>query len=676
MKRLFLFGMILILLTFTACRNQANLSEALSSVDSSSEKVQEADFGLPGYLSELTDWEKVLDMECILSRDDVNIQIPAAPMDVVGLAECILEMDLVPYEETQNTLDVPHPFTLILQVDGKDERISVTDEKVSVSGRDYYPANPGVLYRYFKEDYRRFLTGDIYMLGEQMSFTAAEVEEVRLDEYENYSDGITKVVTTDREEIDKIVGALDHTVARRFESGEEPGIFAGVGGNGFFCTLILRDGSQWRINPRGLATVTSPSGEEDILILSMDHASVFGLLSSNGSVPRLQAYIDGMTPTVYEKAYQIDNQQKNMTHVIPTGMFFDSDPVLPPKETYNCRLEWMDDAGSRVAPDGITATLYQEAQGPMWQADEVRPLQVDGDVLTLPGNAGRHFVVVRAELAGGKWVESVFSYRSSIYPTAFYDISYGNDEGGVVLTRSDLGVGVTGTQNRKYVDFIMGLDLSPSTGEQQSLPVHKPFTMKFSCDNKSYEFIISKEGVLFNGQSYAVGNPQMIEDLYVAFNVEDPNIFERVNYSLRGFLTKDVAYFTDTFPFNPEEIEEFTIVREEPEQRILHDMSSMERQKIMEILGYVVMGNDWQTEDYYFLRRFYLSYKVILKDGTVYEIGEKILKNGEDTGWYTIQSDSPLASQQVEGKDGVVQQRDIPIHGSIGMDDQGNILIE
>jgi hypothetical protein len=505
-----------------------------------------------------------------------------------------------------------------------------------------------------------------------MPFTDDDIAEILLEEYENYSDGVTRVVTTERTAISNIARALNQTIARRFETGEEPGAFAGVGGNGYFCTLTMQDGSKWSINPRGMTTITSQSGvAEDVLTLFMDHEAVFGLLASNDSVPRLQPDISGVKPTVYEKAYQSANTSKSQTHVTPVAMFFDSDPVLPPSDTHTCRLQWSDNS----VPTTVTATLYQETQDPVNPVDTGTPLQVKGTDLPLPGGEGKQFVVVRAEFPGGVWAEHIFSYRSSIFPTAFYDIEYGNNEGGVTLTRTDSGVSVTGTQNRKYVDFVLSLDLTPSTGAAQSLPVRKPFAMEFLCDGEAYNFAFTEQGLNFNGQAYNVGNTQVIEELY-SFDIKDPNIFERVNYNLRGFLTKDVAFFTDQFPFAAAGVEKFSIIKEEPEQRIVYDIDGISPDEITEILGYVVLGKDWREDDYYNLRRFYFSYEVTLKDGTVYTIGERILKNGQDTGWYTIQSDSPVAARLIEGQSGIEQRRDKRISGGIAMDDEGNIIIE
>ncbi|MFA9381592.1 MAG: hypothetical protein ACERKO_11090, partial [Acetanaerobacterium sp.] len=625
MKRLLLCGALVLVLILSACQQHADDAEAEIFVGASSVPMQTANYTLPGYLTKLADGE--MDMDCILSRDDVGIQLTLVPLDARRLVKCILKMGLVPYKENQKILDIPHPFTLICHVNGKNETISVMHEKVTISGTDYSPTNPGALSEFFEEDYERLLTGDIYLLQEQMPFTADEIAEVHLEEHGNYSDDVTEVSTTDRAEIDKISHALFQTVARRFEADEAPEIFIGVGGSDKFCRLIMEDGTQWSINPRRLTTITSTSGEEDILVLSMDHEAVFGLLTSNSSIPVPQVRIDDITPTVYEKSYQVDCFQKSKSHTIPIDMYYDSDPVLLPKEAYTCRLEWIDAAGKPVVPAGITATLYQEAPDAMQEVGEETPLQVDGSTLTLPGSADRYFVSVRAQFTGNNWAEFIFSYRSSIYPTAFYDIPYGNDDGNVALTRNDSGVTVTGTQNRKYVNFIMDLGLSSSTGSQQDLLIRKPFTMTFSCDNTLYEFAFSDKGVTYNGKPYTVGNPQRIEALYAPFDVEDPNMFERINYDLRGFLTKDVICFTDEFPLSADEIQEFTIVKEEPEQRICHNMSSLAPKEIMDILNYVVLGNNWQAKDYYTFRRFHLSYEVILKDGTTYEIGERILKN-------------------------------------------------
>jgi hypothetical protein len=200
--------------------------------------------------------------------------------------------------------------------------------------------------------------------------------------------------------------------------------------------------------------------------------------------------------------------------------------------------------------------------------------------------------------------------------------------------------------------------------------------MEFLCDGETYNFAFTAQGLVFNGQAYNVGNTQVIEELYAAFDIEDLNIFERINYDLRGFLTKDVASFAAQFPIEPTDVEKFTVIKEEPEQRIVYNINGVSADEITEILGYVVLGKEWSGDDYYNLRRFYFSYEIALKDGTVYTIGERILKNGQDTGWYTIQSDSPVAARLIEGRNGTEQVRNKPIHGGIGMDDAGNIIIE
>lgn len=676
MKRLLIYALTLCLVALTACgQEQGGSTEPADSQAPPAESDAAADSALPAYLTELADWERALEMEPVLTRDDLDIRITPSPSLVSTLAGCLLDMGLTPGGKAQASLEVAHPFTLTFRADGKEEAISVSEKAVTLSGRDYTPSNPGALSALYLDN-ERFLTGDVFLLEETIPFTAAGVTEIRLEEYENYSDGVTKVTTTDREVIDRIVQGLSESVARRFEPGEEPGMFVGVGGNGFFCTLVTEGGGEWSINPRGLTKITSAGGEEEVLVLSMDHEAVFGLLDSGDAVPVLRADIGDMAPTVYEKAYQADQQQKSMSHIVPVGMLFGNDPVLPPQEAYSCRLEWADATGNAVTPTGVTATLYEETADPMQPVDGGTALQTDGGTLTLPGGDGKRYVVVRAQLQGDSWVESIFSYRSSIFPTSFFDIGYGNDEGGVTLTRTGADVTVTGTQNRKYVDFALSLELRPSTGEPQSLPVREPFTLTYSDGKTTQPLTLTKDGASFGGQAYTVGNPQAIEELYAPFDIEDMNMFERVNYNLRGFLTKEVAYFVDEFPLDPEQIEKITIIREEPEQRVLHDMEAMDPREISEILGYVVLGKDWQTEDYYALRRFYLSYQLVLQDGTTYEIGERILKNGEDTGWYTIQSDSPAAAALVEGRAGAVERREIPVHGSIGMDDQGNIIID
>ncbi len=684
------FLIVIALLAFTACSSGAAPGSSSStpsqpeSAELSSAKPalsagepSPADNALAGYLAPLLDRENRQDMEVTLVRDDIGLRIPAIPLYYRQLAECLLEMELAPLGEAQSTLDIPHPFSLLFETGGKVEMISFTDKKITVSGTDYFPAKPEALYAYLRDDYERFLTGDVYRLQTEMPFTDFDITNVRLEEHENYSSGVTEVNSTDPADISRIMQALNQTVARRFEPGEEPGAFAGVGGNNYICTFTLQDGSTWSINPRGLTTITSQSGAtKDVLSLYLDHEAVFGLLENNSAVPRLMANIVGVSPTVYETAYQAQKVRKSRSDIVPVSMHFDSDQVLPPGDDFTCGLVWQNGQGDRFTPVSATATLYRETGDPVAIVDAGTPLPVNGGEVILPGGEGKFYVTVRAEFSDGVWAEHIFSYRASIFPTAFYDIDYGNNEGDVTLTRTDSAVSVTGTQNRKYVDFVMGLELTPSDGTPQSLPIRKPFTMGFLCGGEMYEFLLTAQGVRFNGRPHSVGNAQAIEELYAPLDMSDPNIFERINYDLRGFLTKDVAYFAKQFPFAAADIERFSIIKEEPEQRILHDMSGIAPGEITGILDHVVLGNNWREDDYYTLRRFYLSYEVALKDGTVYTLGERILKNGQDTGWYTIQSDSPVAERLIEGQRGTEQKREKQISGGIAIDDAGNIIIE
>ncbi len=108
--------------------------------------------------------------------------------------------------------------------------------------------------------------------------------------------------------------------------------------------------------------------------------------------------------------------------------------MLPPKDNYVCGLTWDDGAAGQVAPISVTARLFPESVGETQSERIGTPLEVKGNEVILPGGEGKLYVTVRAEFPDGVWTEHVFSYRSSILPTAFYDIEYGNNEGDVTLT--------------------------------------------------------------------------------------------------------------------------------------------------------------------------------------------------------------------------------------------------
>ncbi len=247
---------------------------------------------------------------------------------------------------------------MLFETGGSVEAVSFTNEKITLGGEDYSPARPEALDAYYARDHEGFLSGDIYQLQTEMPFTDFDIASVRLEEQENYSSGVTVVNSTDPDYISRIMRALNQAVVRRFEQGENPGMFVGVGGNNYICTFTMQDGSTWSINPRGTATVTPQSGiPEDILGLQLDYNEAFGLLlDKNDALPQLAADIGGVSPTVYEIAYQTEKTQKSRTDVVPVDMHFDSDEDLPPGESYTCRLVWN---GGQSSPESVTATLYR-----------------------------------------------------------------------------------------------------------------------------------------------------------------------------------------------------------------------------------------------------------------------------------------------------------------------------
>lgn len=632
MKRFILLTFILCLALIPACV-QTNNQEAL----------------LPEYLSKLADDEKIAEMEFLLTRDDLEITITPTTFFVSQLAQNLIEMDLTTVNSGTKKLDVANPFTLSFQRNGKEEHISITNGGITIEGVTYVPSNQKTLTEVIEADNEGFLTKDIYLLQDELPFTEQEIKQVRLEEHENYSDGVTKVDITNPKAISDIFSSLSNTVIRRFEPDEDPSMYFRVGGNGYFCTLIAQDGSEWTINSGGLTTITTSKEEREVLTISMDHDAVFGLLASTSTVPRLRPSIGNTEFLVFEKAYEVDKQRKSMSHIVPSGMYYTADQVLLPQKTYTSQLAWINTNGDAVFPESITAKVYQEQKGSIMELDTGTKLQQKGNTLVLPAAEGKYYVVVRAKLKDNSWVEHIFAYRCSIYPAEFYDIGYGNEDGDVVLRRNDVGVSVIGTQNRNYINFVQQLELTPSSGKPQSLPVHKPLTLEFLTKDATHRLILTEKGVTFNDQPYHVGNLQGIEDLYNVVDSPQEGMSTRIDYQIPGFLNREVANFMDQFLVDAKEIKTFTIIKQESEQSIRYDGSQMDSNKIEEILRKVVIVNGTPPRYHYSQKRYSLSFELTLKDGTSYEIGERLDKNGVDTGWYVIQRDSQLALEEIEG---------------------------
>ncbi len=650
---------------FASCNKPAAVQS--SSEISSASASQPAEPGLPDYLSKLTG----IDMgtaaaEASITREDLGITVPLAPYQVSGYAQAILDMNLQPLKPDAEPLSVPKPFTLHLTFGAREDTFAFTPKKITVNGVDYTPMNPDSLEALYAEDSEKgLLTEELYYLRDEMGFTAQEV--IRLELTQTFQT-VTKLMITNKETIAALVDALGDFVVRKPKAQED--IFPDTGGL-YTLTATLADNTTWTYI--GNLSQTQKSGDEAMnhVVLADDFEAVFGLINDFPKLPRLEAVIGDIQPQIYQIAFDYENNQKTTEQPTPEDMLFATDPVIMPGQDPACQLTFPDIDGQPVTPQKITATVYRETDQ-NHTLDAGTPLAVGNNSVSLPNAEGKYYLTILAEYPQG-WVKSMFEYRVTSLPWYFDDIEYGNSENNVTIIRDDTQISILGGQNRKYVEFIQSLRLAPAQGTtKQELPVIKPFTLSFTYDIQTDRFNFTPQGITYNGAAFVTPDPQAVARLYEAITAENIDS-EIINHQLRGFLSKEVARLTDLFPIHTADIKKLIVTDERPDEYTSYDVTGELASITPECFSNIVLAKDLRQDDYYFPRRFFTSFAITMKDGTVYEIGEKLLINGKDSGWYTVCSESTAAKALMDNAKGETLAREQRLPGGYSIDEDGNI---
>ncbi len=650
---------------FASCNQSAVLQNSSEILPVSSS--QPAESGLPDYLNKLTG----IDMgtaaaEARITREDLGITVTLMPYQLSGYVQAILDMDLQPLGSGAVPLSVPKPFTLHLIFGEREDTFAFTADKITVNGADYMPMNSAPLEALYAEDSEKgLLTEELYYLRDEMGFTAQEVITLELTQTFQTE---TKLTITNKETIAALVDALGGFVVRKPRAQED--IFPDMGGL-YTLTATLADNTTWTYI--GNQSQTQKSGDEAInhVVLADDFEAVFGLINDFPKLPRLKAAIGDIQPQIYQIAFDYENNQKTTEQPTPEDMLFATDPVITPGQDAACVLSFPDSDGQHATPQKITATVYRETDQNR-TLDTSTPLTVSNNSVSLPNTEGKYYLTVLAEYPQG-WVKSMLEYRVTSLPWYFDDIEYGNSEDNVSITRDDAQISILGGQNRKYVEFIQSLQLAPAQGTAiQELPVLKPFTLSFGYDIQTDVFQFTPQGITYNGAAFVTPEPQAVARLYETITAENIHS-EIINHRLRGFLSKEVSRLTDLFPIHAADIKKLVVADERPEEYTSYDVTGELAFITPECFSNIVLAKDLRQEDYYFPRRFFTSFTITMKDGTVYEVGEKLLVNGKDSGWYTVCSESTAAKALMDSTKGETAAREQRLPGGYSIDEDGNI---
>ena len=624
-----------------------------------------------------TDVDILVSLDDQVTRDDLGITVEIAPVDFQRYIQALTALELRPLEDGDPALDIPKPFTLAFSWQGKEYSYAFSSQKITVNGADAYPANPAALeelYEGEKEGYEGLLTQDIYCLREDMDFAPEDVASVELASLSGFDEN--RLVMTSPDEIRRAYDSLGSLVVWKLGPNDPANPKTGGASS---CTFTLGDGSTRQYETARARWVDGQGKETFYGEVSLGYGSLFDPLSDASQTGvSLYATMSGASLPVFQTQLDYQGARKSwassMGDVFPGGLYYGTDPVISPGSDTACVLAFRDAQGSAVAPAALSAALWQEDPDSGEQAPAPAP-DFSGSTLLLPGEIGKYTVQVTAEFPGGSGTY-FFEYRVTDLPSFFWDIEYGNNQGDVTFARSDAGLSIPGSQNRQYVSFILSLGLRLAGKEEAaSIPpgLKEPFSMTFQHQDESCTFAFSPQGVTMDGQPCVLSHPERVADLYIPLTAE--NAMQSggdglVDYGLRGFLSKELGVLADIIPASG--LKSILVLDEGPRDFTRYDATDSLKGDLT-WMDEIILAKGTPQEDYYWPRRFFLSYQITTGDGTVYQLGEELLKDGEATGWYSVYTDLPQIEALVGSLEGETIQREEPLPTALSVDENGRI---
>ncbi len=613
------------------------------------------------------DIDLLASLEKKVTRDDLGVTVDIAPYKFQKILRVLIGAELRPCQEGEDALNISRPFTLSFTFEGKEYRYSFSQEKIIANGADCYPENPAALAELYEDaEYEGILTEDLYYLRQDMGFSAEDVESVEFL-YESAS-GEEQTRLSDQASIQTALDSLGGMVVWRLSPDAPPNPKTGAA---ITCTFHCKNGVDWRYE-----TAIPKSVDAQGNVTLYGEASGYGELSTLfGDVqigPGLTVSQAGSQRHVHQTALDYEGSFRTTTFPDSFQQLFygGGEPVVPPGGDAACTLAFAGPKGEPLTPDTVAVTLWR-TEDDFGTLTALPGAEYSDGKLALPNAEGKYYVRVQAQFPKGS-AEYYFSYRVTAFPAFFWDIEYGNSEGDVLFTRMDTGLQIPGGQNRQYVNFILSLGLEK--GESQPLEVSQPFSMEFSHQGEKVVFAFSSQGISMDGEPCAVRHPENIAQLYLPLTAE--NAYQGgdglLDYGLRGFLTKEASSFSNAFPIEKEELESVEVTEEKPREFTVFDLTSGLKEDLS-WMDNIILAREWSESDHYWPRGFFLSYCITLQDGTVYELGEQLLKNGEETGWYVVYSDLPEIKERIKGMEGQPFQREERLPTTLTADDQGNI---
>lgn len=586
---------------------------------------------------------EALEIECTAVREDMGVEISEAYFTSREYMEAIKSLDLYKAAEGETAnppLDIEKPFTLRFSFQGKTDAFSFSSQGIRYQDELCIPNKLDGLYQIYEIDDQGFLKQDLSYFSDILYIGEDPV--LKIDLHRDHYDDSVAMTVENPETISKLIDGLSNLVVRKIEDGEQ--VDFAVGGASDSFTIHLKSGRTISLEHYGRIISLGSVNDQHMVFQSMDFE---GAYTAFGGVPTLKTQIEGQNAENTIKAFDYDGNQKHYENDIPIDYFYEEHAVIPigggmgklvfseaPKE-YTVELAKLD-GRDLIVESALTAGE-------------------DGTII-LPEAEGEYFLITRAVYDKGQ-VTYQSGFLVSDMPPFFDKIDYGNSEGDVLVTRDDVSLAVQGGQNRQYVQFINSLDLKAAdpqaTGE--NLPILYPFSLTFqeeSSKPQTFSFQPDSPYVTYNGKPYLPGS---LEPFLELTKVYSPWEGERpISVDVMDFFAAEIQPFTGQFPFQAEDI---TSVKKEKKVSYQKSVTGDDKgntvynQKLevlesteippgefeaiyqeLEQIPAVKMTLDVGAYDY----GRYTSYEITLQDGTIYTLDQKILVNGEESGYYMI----------------------------------------
>ncbi len=609
---------------------------------------------VPQEIAELIDLDATAYLEIPddrVTRDDLAVTAEIAPYKFRQILQALVGMDLRPWTPSDPELDVAAPFTLSFTYGGKEYHYAFSRENIKINGKAAYPQNPDALAALYEDDQDYgLLTQPVYYLRDDMDFTAADVAaaELRVSSMA----GEDTLTFTGQEDIQNAMDTLGGLVVWRLPSDSPPNPKTGGASS---CIFTLTDGTTWQYITSVPCAVDRQGNTILYQEISPNYDSLFAPVYSQPGVS-LAVTLGGQDIPVYQTGMDYDGVTRSGStgNGQPGGdvLLYETSPVIEPLGDTACTFAFSA-AGSALTPESVSVSLWKENETTgAWESQDAPA--VSGSSMQLPNTGGKYYVQLRAQLPDG-WVEYLFQYRVTDLPAYFWDIEFGNGEGNVTFIRKDSGLSIPGGQNRQYVDFILSLGLTvQKDAPAQSLPVKNAFTMVFDRDGEQVAFDFSAEGIQKDGQPCAIAHPERIPDLYAGPETQDIPTYGDglIDYGLRGFLSNEVTSFAKAYPAVTT-LQSVEVRQERRQEYIAYDATAQLAGDLSWLDG-IIIAREWPGDGYYAGRSFYLSYQLTLPDGTLYELRDQLLIDGEATGWYVVYGDLAKVQAAIEPLEGEI----------------------